>query len=69
MCNAQGLVNFQIKRYDTADGDSKLIVYFNSLNKSDVCPTVSAYRVFPVAKQAPAYIQVYDYYDNSRRAR
>jgi CD109 antigen len=59
----------EIKRFDTEDADSKLVVYFNGLNQTDVCPTVSAYRVFPVAKQSPSYVTVYDYYDNSRRAR
>lgn len=60
----------QIKRFDTADADSKVIVYFESLKETEeVCPTVSAYRVYPVAKQASAYVTMYDYYDNSRRAR
>jgi len=45
-------------------------MYFDSLKKGvENCPTVSAYRVFPVAKQAPAFVTVYDYYDNSRQAR
>lgn len=45
-------------------------MYFEPLdNKVENCPTVSAYRVFPVAKQAPAYVTMYDYYDNSRQAR
>ncbi|CAG7718505.1 unnamed protein product, partial [Allacma fusca] len=58
-----------IKRYETDDANSKVTVYFNELNRTEVCPTVSAYRVFPVARQAPSYVTVYDYYDNSRRAR
>ncbi|ODM93569.1 hypothetical protein Ocin01_13117 [Orchesella cincta] len=67
----QNLLHYpQIKRFDTADADSKVIVYFESLKENqEVCPTVSAYRVYPVAKQASAYVTMYDYYDNSRRAR
>lgn len=60
----------QIKRFDTDDAESKVVMYFESLKESEeVCPTVSAYRVYPVAKQAAAYVTMYDYYDNSRRAR
>lgn len=45
-------------------------MYFESLKEAqEVCPTVSAYRIYPVAKQASAYVSMYDYYDNSRRAR
>ncbi|XP_035709663.1 CD109 antigen isoform X3 [Folsomia candida] len=59
-----------IKRFETDEEDSKVVMYFDSLeNRQENCPTVSAYRVFPVAKQAPAYVTVYDYYDNSRKAR
>jgi len=59
-----------IKRFETDEADSKVVMYFDGMEKGqENCPTVSAYRVFPVAKQSPAYVTVYDYYDNSRKAR
>jgi CD109 antigen len=64
------LSTFKIKRFETDEADSKVVMYFDSMEpKQESCPTVSAYRVFPVAKQAPAYVTIYDYYDNSRKAR
>jgi len=58
-----------VKRVDPAKGDTKVILYFESLGRSEICPTISAFRTFRVANQKPAYVLVYDYYDQSRRAR
>ena len=64
------VIFFQIKKYETDEADSKVVMYFDSLeNKQENCPSIQAYRIFPVAKQSPAYVTVYDYYDNSRTAR
>lgn len=45
------------------------MLYFESLERSEICPTISAYRTYRVANQKPAYVEVYDFYDQSRRAR
>ena len=45
------------------------MLYFESLGRSEICPTISAYRTYRVINQKPAYVLVYDYYDQSRRAR
>ena len=58
-----------IKRVDPAKGDTKVVLYFESIGRSEICPTISAYRTHQVANQKPAYVLVYDYYDQSRRAR
>jgi len=58
-----------VKRVDPAEGDTKVILFFESLGRSEICPTISAFRTFRVANQKPAYVLVYDYYDQSRRAR
>jgi CD109 antigen len=47
----------------------QVILYFESLGRSEVCPTISAYRTYKVANQRPSSVLVYDYYDQSRRAR
>lgn len=58
-----------VKRVDSMSGDTKVVLYFESLGRSEICPTISAYRTYRVIKQKPAYVLVYDYYDQSRRAR
>ena len=58
-----------VKRVDTERGDTKVVLYFERLTRSEVCPTVSAYRTHRVANQKPASVLVYDYYDQSRRSR
>lgn len=58
-----------VKRVESKDGDSKVVIYFDSLGNTDVCPTVKAYRTYRVAKQKPTAVRVYDYYDLSRSAR
>lgn len=64
-----------VKRVESDKGDTRVILYFDGLkrptgfNSNEVCPTVQAFRTHRVAKQKPAHVLVYDYYDQSRRAR
>jgi len=59
-----------IKRYEADDADSKVVMYFDSLeNRQENCPTIQGHRVFPVAKQAPSAVTIYDYYDTTKKAR
>ncbi|XP_035781238.1 CD109 antigen-like isoform X5 [Anopheles albimanus] len=58
-----------IKKVETKDGDTTVVLYFDSLDQRELCPTVSAFRTHKVAKQKPAPVVIYDYYDNSRIAR
>ncbi|KFB45610.1 AGAP008364-PA-like protein [Anopheles sinensis] len=58
-----------IKRVETKEGDTTVVLYFDSLDQRELCPTVSAFRTHKVAKQKPAPVVIYDYYDNSRIAR
>ena len=44
-------------------------VELNQHRGVQVCPTIEAYRTYRVAQQKPAPVLVYDYYDQSRRAR
>jgi len=57
-----------IKRVETKNGDSVVILYLDSLNSTELCPTVNAYRTSKVANQKPASVQIYNYYDNSQKA-
>ena len=45
------------------------ISQLSRINGVQVCPTIEAYRTYRVAQQKPAPVLVYDYYDQSRRAR
>ena len=58
-----------VKRVETDRKDTKIIIYFNSIEKREVCPTIEAFRTHRVANQRPAPIIVYDYYDQTKRAR
>ncbi|XP_059619137.1 CD109 antigen-like isoform X4 [Phlebotomus argentipes] len=59
----------KVKKVETKDGDTKVVVYFDNLDRKERCPTLTAFRTFKVAHQKPAAVTVYDYYDNARRAR
>jgi len=58
-----------VKRVDRERKDTRVIIYFDSISKKEVCPTLEAFRTHRVANQKPAPVIVYDYYDQSRRAR
>ncbi|GLG95490.1 uncharacterized protein GBIM_02438 [Gryllus bimaculatus] len=62
-------VSQNVKRVETKDGDTVVMMYFDKMMKEEFCPTVSAYRTHKVAKQKPVPVTIYDYYDSSRRAR
>ncbi|XP_063696587.1 CD109 antigen-like isoform X3 [Culicoides brevitarsis] len=64
------LENYEnVKRVETKDGDTNVVLYFDNLERKETCPTIRAFRTHKVAKQKPAAVVVYDYYDNSRQAR
>ena len=58
-----------LKRHDLSEGDSQLNIYFDSLSSRNTCVRLLANRNMKVAEAAKAYIQVYDYYDTTKRAR
>ena len=57
-----------VKNVETYRGDTKVVVYFDTITKIEQCLTVEAFRTHRVANQKPAPVVVYDYYDQSRRA-
>ncbi|XP_076755633.1 thioester-containing protein 1 allele R1 isoform X2 [Xylocopa sonorina] len=62
-------VSQNVKRVETKNGDTVVVLYFDEMNRQEYCPTVSAFRTHKVAKQRPVPVTIYDYYDSSRRAR
>ncbi|XP_017020828.2 thioester-containing protein 1 allele S1 isoform X1 [Drosophila kikkawai] len=59
----------RVKRVETKNADSTVVVYFDSLTPGDVrCLPVEASKAHAVAKQKPASVSLYDYYDTERKA-
>lgn len=59
----------RIKRAETKNSDSTVIVYFDGLPEGETkCVPIQATKTHAVAKQKPAAVSVYDYYDTERRA-
>ena len=59
----------EVKKVETERDDTKVVVYFETITKKEKCYTIEAFRTHRVANQKPAPVVVYDYYDQSRRAR
>lgn len=56
-----------VKKVETKNGDSVVVLYFDKLVKSEaVCPLIDTFRVFKVADQKPVPIIAYDYYDSCK---
>ncbi|XP_050425560.1 CD109 antigen-like isoform X2 [Adelges cooleyi] len=63
------MLSNNVKRIETKYGDTMVMLYFDKMMAKEYCPTISAFRTHKVAKQKPVPVTVYDYYDQSRRAR
>ncbi|GIY59393.1 CD109 antigen [Caerostris extrusa] len=59
----------KIKRVETQDGDTNVVIYFDRIGNEEMCVSVPAYRNHKVALQKPVPVKVYDYYDLSKSAR
>jgi len=58
-----------VKRAETKNEDSTVIVYFDGMTPNATeCVEITANKVHAVAKQKPAAVSMYDYYDTSRKA-
>ncbi|XP_044316037.1 CD109 antigen [Drosophila rhopaloa] len=59
----------RIKKVETQNRNTKVVIYFDYLDRREVCPTLHAYKTVKVTKHRPVAVVMYDYYDNARRAR
>lgn len=56
-----------VKKIETKDGETVVIVYIDQLNvKEELCVDIDAYRVHKVAEQKPVAVRIYDYYDDCK---
>lgn len=60
-------VSENVKRVETKDGNSIVVVYFDHIGRREICPTLDAFRTQKVAMQRPAVVTLFDYYDNCMR--
>ncbi|XP_037031071.1 CD109 antigen-like [Bradysia coprophila] len=58
-----------VKKLETRNDDTQIILYFEHLTTVQICPQIKAIRTHKVAHQKPAAIVVYDYYDTARKSR
>ncbi|XP_023305796.2 CD109 antigen-like isoform X4 [Lucilia cuprina] len=59
----------QVQRVETKNSDTAIIIYFDYLTAGEeVCFNVNAEKTHAVAKQKPAAITMYDYYNSDQRA-
>jgi len=59
----------KIKRIETQEGDTNVIIYFDRIDGEETCVNVPAFRNHKVANQKPVPVKVYDYYDLAKSAR
>ncbi|CAD6999787.1 unnamed protein product [Ceratitis capitata] len=59
----------RIKRVETKRRNTVVVIYFDYLDRREVCPTLHAYKIVKVTGHQLVPVIMYDYYDNARRAR
>nr|BAK64112.1 thioester-containing protein [Hasarius adansoni] len=59
----------KIKRIETQNGDTNVVIYFDRIDGNEMCVNVPAFRNHKVANQKPVPVKVYDYYDLAKSAR
>lgn len=55
-----------VKKFETKNGDTTVVVYFDSLSEKAISLTVNGFQSHKVAEQKPASVILYDYYDNCK---
>ena len=55
-----------MQKVETKDADTVVVVYFDEIERTELCPVFKAYRTHKVAKQRPAPVVIYDYYDSCK---
>jgi len=65
-CLAALKMSDKVKRVETKNGETIVVIYFDYLDAKQVRPEIKAHRAHKVQQQKPAAILVYDYYDTSK---
>ncbi|XP_055376033.1 CD109 antigen isoform X11 [Condylostylus longicornis] len=56
-----------VQRVETKNKNTVIVVYFDSIGSEEICIPVEATKTSQVAKQKPAAIEAYDYYNSGNR--
>lgn len=59
-------VSENVKKVETKNGDTVVVIYFDYIGQKELCPTLDAFRTQKVANQKPAAVTLFDYYDNCK---
>lgn len=59
----------EIKRVDKSEGDTKVIIYLESVTRDEICFTIPAHRTTKVSNNKPVPVTIYDYYNRQKTAR
>lgn len=59
----------EVRRVESQDADTNVVIYFDRIGQEELCVTVPAHREHKVANQKPVPVKVYDYYNLARSAR
>nr|AEG67300.1 alpha-2-macroglobulin [Branchiostoma belcheri tsingtauense] len=51
-----------LKRAERSTDNKRAVIYFDEMNASPTCVTLTSHRSMPVAKTQPSVVKVYDYY-------
>ncbi|XP_053206291.1 CD109 antigen-like isoform X2 [Panonychus citri] len=58
-----------IKRIESHNGDTNVVIYFDRITREELCLTVPAHRTQKVANNKPVPVILYDYYNRHESAR
>lgn len=56
----------KVKKIETKDAETMVVVYFDDITSTRVCPSFKAFKTHSVANLKPAPVVIYDYYDNCK---
>jgi CD109 antigen len=54
----------KVKKVETQNGDTKLVVYCDNVDEKGLMIPVTATKMFDVSEQKPSIVEIYDYYEN-----
>jgi len=54
------------QKVETKLDETVVVIYFDDIDGTQICPELKAFRTHGVAKQKPASVLIYDYYDNCK---
>lgn len=58
--------SYVLQKVETQKRNTVVIIYFDYLDRREVCPTLHAYKVVKVTNHKPVPVIMYDYYDNGK---